>query len=71
MGAVRSDTFSAGFILVDIDEDDIAPDLNNATPRNKKFEITAQKAAELSRTRNNQCGNAAGTAVYLQIADAS
>lgn len=64
-----SPAFFPAVLLLDVDEDDIASNLDNAPPWNHVLKITSEKPAQTSRTRNDDGEHAAGTAVDLQICD--
>lgn len=59
------------FLFIDVDKDNVTADLHNAAPRNKELKFSAEKAAEFSGTGYDQRGDAAASAVDLQIADAA
>ena len=66
---MKSSAFFPAVLFLDIDEDDIASDLDDAPPRDHVLEIAAEKPAQASRPWDDDGEHAAGTAVDLQIRD--
>ena len=66
---MKSSAFFPAVLFLDIDEDDIASDLDDAPPRDHVLDIAAEKPAQASRPWDDDGEHAAGTAVDLQIRD--
>ncbi len=61
--------FFSAVLLLDVNEDDIASDLDDTPPWDHVFKIASEKPAQAAGTRDDDGKHAAGTAVDLQIRD--
>ena len=61
--------FFSAVLLLDVNEDDIASDLDDTPPWDHVFKIASEKPAQAAGTRDDDGKHAAGAAVDLQIRD--
>ena len=61
--------FFSAVLLLDVNEDDIASDLDDTPPWDHVFKIASEKPAQATGTRDDDGKHAAGAAVDLQIRD--
>lgn len=55
------------FVDVDLDENDIRPDLADALPRNEKLKLPAKQPEAFTRPRYDQCLDLTAFRIKIQI----